>query len=151
MKRVHLAVGVLACCIIGSQALSATAGSPRAPETVRLTATVDSVQQVDNGAPGDSQGDMLVFTQKLTDRTGKQIGTSSAYCVRTAVGKARECQGTFFLPKGQVFVSGPDPDGVRRHALAIVGGTRAYEDVGGHVTLDHETPVQDRDTFHFER
>ena len=25
-------------------------------------------------------------------------------------------------------MSGPDPDGVRRHALAIVGGTGAYTD-----------------------
>lgn len=151
MNRAHLAVGVLACCIAGSQVLPAAAGGARAPATVRLTATVDSFHQVDNLPEGDSPGDMLVFTQKLTDARGRQIGTSDAFCVRTAPGRVRECQGTFFLPKGQVFVSGPDPDGVSRHSLAIVGGTGAYQDVRGHVVLDHRTAVEDRDTFRFKR
>ena len=151
MKRVHLAAGVTVCCILGLQALPASAGGPRAPATVRVTAVVDSAHLVDNAPEGDSQGDMLVFTQKLTDRAGREIGTADAYCVRTAPGRVRECQGTFFLPRGQVFVSGPDPDGVKRHSLAIVGGTRAYEDVRGHVVLDHESEVKDNDTFRFKR
>ena len=150
MTRYHLAAVVLVCCVAGSQALATAAPERRAPATVRLTAVVDSVNQVDNAPQGDSQGDVLVFTQKLT-AGGRQVGTSDAYCVRTAPGRVRECQGTFFLPKGQVFVSGPDPDGVPRHALAIVGGTGAYTDVHGHVTLDHKSPVEDRDTFTFKR
>lgn len=153
MTRLHLAaaVAVLGACIVGSSALVAGAAGPKGPATVRLKAVVDSFHQVDNAPEGDSQGDVLVFTQKLTDAAGRQIGTSDAYCVRTAPGKVRECQGTFFLPKGQVFVSGPDPDGVKRHALAITGGTRAYADVRGHVTLDHKSAVEDADTFTFIR
>lgn len=152
MTRLHLAaaVAVLGACIVGSSSLVAGAAGPKGPATVKLDAVVDSFHQVDNAPEGDSQGDVLVFTQKLT-AGGRQIGTADAYCVRTAPGKVRECQGTFFLPKGQVFVSGPDPDGVKRHALAIVGGTRAYADARGHVTLDHQSAVEDRDTFHFTR
>ena len=152
MTRLPIAVGVLACAIVGSQALAATAADERrAPATVRVTATIDSAHQVDNAPEGDSQGDVLVFTQKLADAGGRAVGRADAYCVRTAPGRVRECQGTFFLPKGQVFVAGPDPDGVARHALAIVGGTGAYAGVRGSVTLDHANPTTDRDTFTFTR
>jgi hypothetical protein len=153
MKRLHLAaaVAVLGACIIGSSSLVAGAAGKGSPATVKLKAVVDSFHQVDNAPEGDTQGDVLVFTQKLTDASGKQIGTADAYCVRTAPGRVRECQGTFFLPKGQVFVSGPDPDNVKRHALAITGGTKAYTDARGHVTLDHKSAVEDGDTFTFTR
>ena len=151
MTRFRMTIAVLACCIIGSQALAATAGERGGPATVRLTAVVDSFHQVDNAPEGDSQGDVVVFTQKLADADGRRVGRSDAYCVRTAPRRVRECQGTFFLPKGQVFVSGPDPDGVRRHALAIVGGSRSYADVRGHATLDHTSAIEDNVTFHFKR
>ena len=151
MTRVHIALAVFAACTLGTSALATAAGKPRAGSTLRVTAVVDSVNQVDNAPAGDSQGDLLVFTQKLTDARGRQVGTADAFCVRTAPGRVRECQGTFFLPRGQVFVSGPDPDGVKRHALAIVGGTGAYTDARGHVTLLHRTPLEDADTFHFKR
>ena len=55
------------------------------------------------------------------------------------------------LAPGQVWVAGPDPDGVTKYDLAIVGGTGAYRDIRGYVTLDHETPLKDRDTFRFKR
>lgn len=154
MSRAHLAAAtaVLCCAVIAaSQALATAAGERRAPATVKLKAVVDSVNQVDSAPGGDSAGDLLVFTQKLTGAGGQSLGSASAYCVRTAPGRMRECQGTFVLPRGQVFVSGPDPDGVKRHALAIVGGTGAYADVRGQVMLDHVSAVEDRDTFRFKR
>jgi len=146
-------VGVVAVAggALAVPALAADAASRKPPPTVRLTAEVDSVNLVDTGAPGDSQGDMLIFTQKLTNRRGRRIGSADAFCVRTAPGRMRECQGTFELPKGQVFVSGPDPDGVKRHKLAIVGGTRTYQGVRGWVTLRHVTATRDRDVFVFRR
>ena len=151
MTRILMAAAVLATFVAGTQALTASAGQSRGPANVELTANVDSARQVDNAPAGDSQGDMLVFTQKLTDARGRQRGAADAYCVRTAPGRMRECQGTYVLPRGQVFVTGPDPDGVKRHALAIVGGTGAYANVRGRVRLNHVTPTRDRVSFRFRR
>jgi hypothetical protein len=151
MTRYHLAAVVLVCCAAGSQAVAGAAGDRKAPATLQLKAVVASADQVDSAPRGDSGGDLLVFTQKLTAPGGRSLGTADAFCVRTAPGRMRQCQGTFLLPKGQVFVSGPDPDGVQRHSLAIVGGTRAYAGARGHVTLHHVSAVEDRDTFTFKR
>jgi hypothetical protein len=151
MPRVLIALAAVGGCILAAQALAATGEQSAVPPTVRVTGVVDSVQAVDNPPADDSGGDILTFTQKLTNAGGKKVGTASAFCVRTAPGQMRECQGTFDLPRGQVFVSGPDPETAKRHPLAIVGGTGLYADVGGHVNLEHVTAVKDRVVFVFRR
>ena len=151
MSRAHVTFAALVGCVAALYAVPAAARAPRPPATVKATASVDAVHQVDNAPEGDSAGDLLVFSQKLRNATGREIGSASAFCVRTVPGKMRECQGTFVLPRGQVFVAGPDPDGVQRHALAIVGGTGAYSGIRGTLTLEHVSAVEDRDTFRFRR
>jgi hypothetical protein len=151
MPRVLIAVAAVGGCILAAQALAATGAQSAAPPTVRVTGVVDSVQGVDNPPADTSGGDVLTFTQKLTNASGRKVGTSSAFCTRIAPERGHECQGTFVLPKGQVFVSGPDPETAKRHPLAIVGGTGLYEDVGGHVNLEHASAVKDRIVFVFRR
>ena len=49
---------------------------------------------IDNGKPGDSAGDVLVFDQPLLDKDMKTIGNNSGSCIRTHVGHSYQCQWT---------------------------------------------------------
>jgi len=90
---------------------------------------------VDNGAHGDSPGDLSVFANPLYDaHNSRLVGRESGSCVRTIVGTAFECNWTVFLDNGQISVEGPYYD----HAdslLAVIGGTGAYSHARGQMLL----------------
>ena len=49
---------------------------------------------IDNGEPGDSVGDILVFDQPLLDKDMKTIGNNSGSCIRTRVGHSYGLKGS---------------------------------------------------------
>jgi hypothetical protein len=131
----------------------AYAGTSPARRTTILhaTAVVDSATSVDNPPPGDSQGDILVFTQKLYATPARKaiIGHDEAFCVRTVVGKSRVCTGIFYLNSGQITITGPES--VKPHALAITGGTGTWQGASGEVDLRPHGPIIDQMTFHISQ
>jgi Allene oxide cyclase len=90
---------------------------------------------VDNGVPGDSPGDLLIFANPIYDSSDRvAVGRDSGSCIRTIIGVAYECNWTVFLPNGQLTVEGPYYD----HAdsmVAIIGGTGAYSHARGQMLL----------------
>ena len=124
---VVLAAGVVAAVAGGSSLLFAGTG----PATVRITAENEQITGVDIGVKGTSPGDTQIVRQTLYNRhiTDKPIGHAEFVCTTTA-GRSRLCNGTFFLPKGKLMVSGP----LRYrqfYELAIVGGTELYDNARG--------------------
>lgn len=90
---------------------------------------------VDLGKKGDSLGDQLAFGNPVYDAANKkQVGRDQGICVRTVVGKSWECFWTVLLPAGQITVEGPYYD-TSDSMLAITGGTGAYRDAHGQMTL----------------
>src|SRR5258706_204295 len=91
-------------------AATASSGIPRAQrshtETFEAVAFVDSATDVDNPPSGDSQGDIITFTQNLFSDTTKerQVGTDEVYCLRTISGTSRVCTGLFYLPGGTIAI-----------------------------------------------
>jgi Allene oxide cyclase barrel like domain len=128
-----------AAAALGALALVVTSGAvargnrTTAPAKVIEHATTDTT--TDTGAKGDSVGDVLSFANAVFDsRNRRNIGSDNGYCIRTAVGKAYECNWTTFLPNGQIAVEGPFYD-AGDSKLAITGGTGAYANSRGWMLL----------------
>jgi hypothetical protein len=101
--------------------------------TTIADARSERAQTVDLGAPGDSNGDLVVFDQPLLDRHGAAIGRNSGVCIRTRVAESYQCQWTLGLPGGTIQVAGREAD---RGAspIAVIGGTGAYTGISGEMT-----------------
>ena len=109
------------------------------PEFIRITARQFSYKRVDVGAPGRSPGDQEIIYDKLFNRkiTPEPIGSAQFLCTFT-VGNTRMCTATVSLPKGELVATGR----VRFrqfYDLAIVGGTRLYDDARGTLTIIRTT------------
>ncbi len=139
MRRVAMKVVLLALAVAMVGAIAAWAsgghhgnGSGRG-RTVIEHATTDAT--TDTGAPGDSAGDILTFSNQVFDRSDAHaVGTDQGYCIRTVVGKSYECNWTTILAGGQITVEGPFLD-AGDSTLAITGGTGRYRHARGVMKL----------------
>ena len=140
MRRSWIALATVAAVV------ALPAGSAAAKTiTIKATSKLANARFVDTGAPGDSPGDLLVFTEKLFDAKGRQIGSDAASCVRLFDATSL-CTGTYKLKGGQLMVQllQPGPTGV--YDQAITGGTGRFRGARGTVTVDQQ-PTGDRFTF----
>jgi hypothetical protein len=102
--------------------------------TIRITARDVDVALVNSGPASRSAGDVLVISQLLYNKgiTKQAIGHSDLVCTYTSR-RSRQCNGTYFLPKGKIVVSGSMRWRVF-FKLAVVGGTDLYNNVRGSMT-----------------
>jgi hypothetical protein len=149
-----LLIAVAAVILAGSVALAGTRhhgdghkGKGHGKKIVVVErATTDTT--IDNGAAGDSIGDLLAFGNEVFDKTNtKKVGTDQGSCVRTVPGTAFECSWTTFLPGGQIVVQGPFLD-AGDSTLAITGGTGRYKNARGTMDLHAIDASTFRFTFH---
>ncbi|MFC0690843.1 allene oxide cyclase barrel-like domain-containing protein [Paraburkholderia humisilvae] len=85
---------------------------------------------VDLGAPGPSQGDMLVFDQPLLDVRHKVIGNNGGFCITVRPGVFSQCQWTLQLADGTITVGGQEAAS-GPSTLPVIGATGAYQQYGG--------------------
>ena len=116
------------------------------PATIRITNREVKVTRVDVGARGTSPGDTEIVTQRLFDRrdTSKPIGRAELVCTFVDSRRMRTCRGTYLLPKGELVVGGTLA--YRQfYNLAVLGGTRLFDNARGSVTVTrtHRRPVRD--------
>jgi hypothetical protein len=121
----------------GALAVAATAGGSGAligPGTIRVTDTLVKHIHVDGGSRGRGAGDIDFYREQLFNRgiTPEPIGHSDVMCTATGTGSAN-CSGTYFLPKGKLMVEGVLASRLF-YELAVVGGTRLYENARGTLT-----------------
>jgi hypothetical protein len=105
------------------------------PAQIPITNRQVELHKVDVGPSGRSPGDMEIVNQLLYNRriTATSIGHAEFVCVYT-IGLNRTCNGTFFLPKGKLFVGGT----IRfreLYQLAVLGGTGRYDNARGTLTV----------------
>ena len=134
MRRFMLAAAVTGALVVAALASSASAAPGGRTLTVVEHADTDFV--VDLGAGGDSLGDLLAFGNPIYDATDDhQVGRDEGSCVRTNPGVAWECSWTTVLDGGSLVVQGPFTDDGADSVLAITGGSGAYSNVRGEMTL----------------
>lgn len=115
---------------------SVTQGSPTlsGPGTVRITSRDVEVRLVNRGPASRSAGDVLLIRQLLYNKAIKRAPIGRADLVCTYIGpKARQCSGTYLLPRGKIVVSG-SLQWREFYKLAVVGGTEIYDNVRGSMT-----------------
>jgi hypothetical protein len=101
------------------------------PGMIRITSRDADVKLVNIGSSRRGMGDVLVVRQYLFNKgiTKKAIGHSDLVCTYTGR-RSRQCNGTYFLPRGKIVVSGS----MRYRGyfkLAVIGGTDIYDNVRG--------------------
>jgi hypothetical protein len=126
----------------GSQALNG-------PGTIRITSRDIQISLDNRGAPSRGAGDTLLIRQLLFNKgiRKKSIGYADMVCTYTGF-RSRQCNGTYFLPKGTIVVSGS----LRYrefYELAVVGGTNLYDNVRGTMTATMYTRRPHREILIF--
>lgn len=131
MRKSFLLIGAL----LGFALLtgSVTRGSPTlsGPAVVRITSKDVMVIFDNRGAQSRGAGDVLLIRQLLFNKGIRKdaLGHSDLVCTYTG-SRARQCSGTYFLPRGKIVVAGS----LRYREffkLAVVGGTDIYNNVRG--------------------
>jgi hypothetical protein len=130
---------------------SITQGSPTlsGPGTIRITSLDLKVSLVNRGAPSRGTGDVLLIRQLLFNKGIRKeaIGHTDLVCTYTGP-RARQCNGTYSLPRGTIVVSGS----LRFrdfYRLAVVGGTEIYDNVRGSLTVTRYTKRPRREILIF--
>jgi hypothetical protein len=144
---------VAATAIVGMALLAAvlTSGSPAltSPGTIRITTRAVNLAVVDRGPPGRGSGDVEVKRFLLYNRgiRARAIGHADLVCTYTTR-YARQCNGTYSLPKGRIVVAGAYTHS-QFHELAVIGGTGIYDNVRGTltITLLRRNPERDMAIF----
>ena len=131
----------------GAVALGAVPGAPALdrPGQIRITSVEMTHTHVDTGAHGRTPGDLDVYRARIYNRRiqTKPLGHSDIVCT-TVAANAQNCNGTFFLPRGQIVVSGVISSRLI-YILAVVGGTEFYNNARGTLTVTslHRAPTRE--------
>jgi hypothetical protein len=140
---VAIAMGLGALALLNGWSLSSDAAT--GPSTIRITNREISRIRIDHGRPGRGPGDVEIVRQNLFNKRIKSspIGHADFVCTFVTSG-TRSCSGTIFLPRGRLVVGGS----IRfldLYELAVLGGTRLYDNARGTLTVIRTTRRPRRD------
>jgi hypothetical protein len=116
-----------------------TSDAGTGPGTIRITSRELSRTRVDVGRPGRGVGDTEVVRYNLFNRRirATPIGQAEYVCTFTT-SLTRACTVTVFLPRGRLIAGGS----IRYndvYELAVLGGTRLYDNARGALTVIRTT------------
>lgn len=149
----RLLYAVVIATVLGGTALlngwSMTSSAGTGPATIRITNREISRERIDMGTPGRGPGDTEIIRQNLFNKrlSTKPLGHADYVCTFVSTG-TRSCTVTFFLPKGRV-VAGGSIRFPALYELAILGGTRLYDNARGTLTVIRTTQNPRRDILIF--
>ncbi len=134
------ALAATAVLAVGAIAAAPSSAKPRRALAAGTTVHVIEHAITDTENPGvggkDVKGNVLTFNNPVFNVANtKQVGHDEGFCIRVAPAQGIwECLWTTFLKAGQITVQGPYYD-TRNSVLSITGGTGAYRDSRGEMTL----------------
>jgi hypothetical protein len=141
VKLVGIAAAVAAACAVSLPSALAL----ERPGTIRITDAEKEHTHVDAGTPGHGPGDVDIYRSTLYNRRlqSKPLGHAEMVCT-TISGTTQSCHATFFLPRGQLEVSGVISSRLI-YILSVVGGTEYYNNARGTLTVTsvHRSPVRE--------
>jgi hypothetical protein len=143
----------LSAKLVGTAAAVAAAGAATVPPalalerpgTIRITDVEKQHTHVDAGAPGRGPGDVDIYRSILFNKRlqTKPLGRAEMVCT-TISGTTQSCHATYFLPRGQLEVSGVISSRLI-YILSVVGGTEYYNNARGTLTVTsvRRSPVRE--------
>lgn len=151
MPRLFYAVVI--AIVLGGTALlngwSMTTSAGTGPGVISITNREISRTRVDGGRPGRGPGDTEIIRHNLFNKrlSRRPLGHADYVCTFVTSG-TRSCSATFFLPKGRI-VAGGSIRFPSLYELAVLGGTRLYDNARGTLTVIRTTrnPRRDRLVF----
>ena len=139
-RRRTFALAATAALAAGTIAAAPSSAKPRRALAAGTTVHVIEHAITDTENPGvggkDVKGNVLTFNNPVFNVANtKQVGHDEGFCIRVAPAQGIwECLWTTFLKAGQITVQGPYYD-TRNSVLSITGGTGAYRNSRGEMTL----------------
>lgn len=139
-RRRTFALATTAALTVGAVAAGTSSGKPLRPHvagsTVHVIEHAITDTEIPTGGGKDVKGNVLTFNNPVFNVANtKQVGHDEGFCVRISPAQGIwECLWTTFLKAGQITVQGPYYD-TRNSVLSITGGTGAYRDSRGQMTL----------------
>jgi hypothetical protein len=136
-------IGAVVCVAAGLSLTGAQAYTK--PGTIRITDVETQHTHVDHGPRGHTAGDVDIYRSRLFNRriTTKALGHGEMVCT-TISSTAQHCDATYFLPRGEIIVSGVIQTRLI-YILAVVGGTDYYNNARGTLTATslRRTPARE--------
>ena len=137
--RTFALAGTVALMAGAGAAATSSARPIRARDPGRTVHVIEHAitdKEIRTGGGKDVKGNILTFNNPVFNVANtKQVGHDEGFCVRVAPAQGIwECLWTTFLKAGQITVQGPYYD-TRNSTLSITGGTGAYRDSRGEMTL----------------
>jgi allene oxide cyclase len=142
-KPYRYPLAVVAVAAIATAAIIAATSSAKptrahaaAGATVHVIEHAITDTEIPSGGGKDVKGNILTFNNPVFDVANKkQVGHDEGFCNRLAPKLGIwECLWTTFVRGGQITVQGPFYD-TRNSVLAITGGTGAYRNSRGQMSL----------------
>jgi hypothetical protein len=142
MNRIPAAIAIAGLVTLAAVAVASAAPGITQPRTLHLVSPLDQTQftVIDLGDPGDSPGDLLVFTGPVlnADKT-KTLGRLDAHCTFTEIqdgaDRYEDCLLGYSLKGGQITVQGTFDQTMNVNRFAVTGGTGIYQNVRGQEKL----------------
>jgi hypothetical protein len=137
LYMILIAAGLIAAPLV--YGWSASSSAVTGPGTIRITSREIQRTRIDVGKPGRGVGDTEIVRQNLFNRRlkSKPIGYAEYVCTYTT-SATRACNVTIFLPRGRL-IAGGSIRYPELYELAILGGTRLYDDARGTLTVIRTT------------
>ncbi len=131
-----------ATAALSAGAVVAASSSAQSTDAHTAAATLHVIEhaitdtEIPTGDGKDVKGNILTFNNPLFDVADKhQVGHDEGFCTRLAPKQGIwECQWTTFFKGSQITVQGPFYD-TRNSVMSITGGTGAYSDSRGQMSL----------------
>lgn len=143
LYAVIIAVVLAGTALVNGWSMISSAGT--GPGTISITSREISRQRVDAGRRGRGAGDTEIIRYNLFNKrlSRRPLGHADYVCTFVTSG-TRSCTATFFFPKGRV-VAGGSVRYPALYELAILGGTRLYDNARGTMTVIRTTQRPRRD------
>jgi hypothetical protein len=147
--RKFAVIGATLALLAGSTAAMSIASASAAPKAaatpsarvLHLLSQQKSLKVIDLGKKGPSPGDQVLETT-IERQNGKQVARGFLNCVGVTV-TARAfnvlCHGTLIFKDGQVEIGG-ETNFHEPFTVGVTGGTGAYQNVGGQITVERTLP-----------
>jgi hypothetical protein len=147
-------VSVAVCLLLLAAAPNLASGAESDPpvqggRVIRLVELLQDFQLVEEGAPGPSLGDRIVFTSNLLDAAGNRVGRNGADCVVVRIEPSEvpeeqqvvSCNVSVELADGQMTFQGL-AQGLD-NTFAVTGGTGAYRRARGEALVRDKVFLQE--------